>query len=237
MMANDLEIYNSEADNWWKTGGKLEVLKHFNTPRFSYFDNIITDWKAVRVLDIGCGGGFASEFMAEKGADVCGIDLSAKSIQTAEKHASDNGLEIDYRSGNANDLPYEDKTFDIVLCVDVLEHVPDLEKVISEIHRVLKDGGTFLFDTINKTFKSKFMMIWMLEYLLREIPRGVHDWNMFIKPETLTSRLTETGFKDVEIKGFDVKGKDKATGGFNVAINGNTSVMYIGSCRKEDGTA
>jgi 2-polyprenyl-6-hydroxyphenyl methylase/3-demethylubiquinone-9 3-methyltransferase len=200
MGPNDLEIYEREASNWWKPGSKLSTLYYFNPPRFSYFDRFIPNWENLKVLDVGCGGGFTSEFLAKRGAIVSGIDLSKSLIETAKKHAEENGLSIDYRQGRAENLEYENESFDVVICVDAVEHVSDLKKVISEIHRVLKKGGLFLFDTINKTFKSKFITIWLLEWILRKIPPGVHDWKMFIKPERLNSPLLETGFRISRLK-------------------------------------
>jgi 2-polyprenyl-6-hydroxyphenyl methylase/3-demethylubiquinone-9 3-methyltransferase len=232
IMPNDLEIYNRDASTWWTPGSRLYSLSYFNPPRFSYFDRFVLDWKGMKVLDVGCGGGFTSEFMAKKGAVVSGIDLSHASIEEARRHAASSELEIDYRHGPAEEIPYQDGTFDAVVCVDVLEHVRNVEKVILEVHRVLRDGGLFLFDTINKTPKSKIVMVWLLERLQRRVPKGAHDWRLFIRPERLAGMLRNAGFEDLDIKGFDVKGPDKDSGGFRVQINENKSVMYIGKCMK-----
>ncbi|MCP4551190.1 MAG: methyltransferase domain-containing protein, partial [Bacteroidetes bacterium] len=115
-----------------------------------------------------------------------------------------------------------------VICVDVLEHVSDLSKVIFEISRVLKNNGVFLFDTVNKTEESKFVMITILEDTLNEIPKGSHDWNKFIEPERLKSLLINTGFEEIDFKGFEAKDKDENTGFPKIEINDNISVMYIG---------
>ncbi len=230
--ANDLKIYDRHAENWWKVDTGLSGLKLLNPPRFVYFDNFVPDWTGIEVLDIGCGGGFSSEFLAKRGARVSGIDQSSKSIDVAKKHAGKNGLNIAYRHGKAEQLPYGENHFDVVVCVDVLEHVSDLGKVVSEAHRVLKMGGLFLFDSINKTFKAKFLMIWLLEYLARRLPKGTHDWNMFIPPDILVGILTDNRFQKIEIKGFDIKAKNPKTGALKVAINDNTAVFYIGKCIK-----
>jgi len=138
---------------------------------------------------------------------VSGIDQSLKCIIKAQEQAASSGLEIDYEHGFVEALPYPDNTFDIVICVDVLEHVADLHLAISEISRVLKPQGLFLFDTINRNFKSKLVMIWLLENILQEIPRGIHDWQKFIKPSELTDLMHSNGFTSIEIKGFDLFGE------------------------------
>lgn len=251
MKKNDLEFYDVNAAQWWNENEKIYALYHLNTPRFEFFDRYVEEWRGLKALDVGCGGGFSCEYMAKRGVKVSGIDLSQKCIQAAQDHAKLNNLEIDYRRGVAEQLPYEDNSFDVVICVDVLEHVADVKQVIAEIHRILKPQGLFFFDTINRNLKSKFVMIWMLENLLREIQPGVHDWEKFITPEEATSLLTGSKFEQVEIKGFDFFGSSpnidirefmreklnlyqeyKKTRVVPVKINENTSVMYIGKAVK-----
>lgn len=241
---NDLEFYNRVAEDWWKQRSKIYALYHLNLPRFEYFDRYITNWLGLKVLDVGCGGGFTSEFLAARGAIVSGIDQENKCIIKAKEHAIENNLTIDYQVGVAENLPYEDKRFDAVICVDVLEHVQDVKQTISEIYRVLKPGGFFGFDTINRTFKSKLMMIWLLENIFQEIPQGIHDWQKFIKPEELRQLMSENGLSDFDIKGFNIFGTSilaniksyfyyKKTGSFNIDINEDLSVMYIGKAEKK----
>ncbi len=141
MTTNELEVYEREADDWWSSESKMSILNSFNPPRFDYFDNFIGDWKGLKVIDVGCGGGFTSEYLAEKGANVYGIDMSPKLIEVAREHAQSRSLDIKYKQGTAEYLPFETETFDAVICVDVLEHVSDLSKVIFEISRVLKKLG------------------------------------------------------------------------------------------------
>lgn len=227
-MANNLDQYNKFGTSWWQKDGPFYVLNSMNQPRFEFFDRYISDWKGLKVLDVGCGGGFTCEFMAKRGAQVSGVDISDVSIATAKSHAAESGLSIDYRISKGEKLPHEDNTFDVVTCVDVLEHVEDVDQVVREIHRVLKPGGTFLFDTINKTFKSKFIMIWLLEYIKKEIPKGTHDWNMFIPPKQMENSLVSGNFQDIELAGFDVKGIDGKTKSIIAEVNNNLSVMYLG---------
>jgi 2-polyprenyl-6-hydroxyphenyl methylase/3-demethylubiquinone-9 3-methyltransferase len=232
MKHNDLTLYDAYAKSWWDPKDKFFALRQLNIPRFEYFDRFVSQWKGVRVLDVGCGGGFTAELLASRGAIVSGIDQSHLLIEAARIHSKTKGYDIDYRDGVGEKLPFADGSFDAVVCVDVLEHVDSVEQVVSEIARVLKPGGVFLFDTINRTFKSKFVMIWLLENILREIPRGVHDWNKFIKPEELTPVLSSSGFVNAKISGLQIKGKDKKSGRFKTSFSPDKSLMYIGVTTK-----
>jgi 2-polyprenyl-6-hydroxyphenyl methylase/3-demethylubiquinone-9 3-methyltransferase len=251
MKKNDLEYYDLNADKWWKQGETLHLSSHLNKSRFEWFKSYIPCWQGIKVLDIGCGGGLACEFLAKQKANVSGIDLSLNSIKIAEEHARESLLQIDYQCGVAEHLPYDENTFDVVVCFDVLEHVEDLSKVISEAYRVLKKKGLFFFDTINRTFQSKLIMIWLLEYVVRQIPCGLHDWNKFINPQELTDIMESTGFGDIVIKGFDLtdgtnfktirdiflkglnnQSQDEKAEFLKIRINDDTSVCYIGTAVK-----
>ena len=251
MTRNDLEYYDLNADKWWKEGEALYLSNYLNKSRFEFFESYVPNWQGIKVLDIGCGGGLACEFLAKRGAYVSGIDLSLNSIKAAQEHAKKSHLQIDYQCGVAENLPYEKNKFDIVVCFDVLEHVEDWQKVIREIYRVLNQNGIFLFDTINKTFKSKLIMIWLLEDVLKQLPRGLHDWNKFIEPQKLIDVMEKAGFGDVVVKGFDLTGgtnfktlrdivlrglskprEDGKVELFEIKINQDTSVWYIGKALK-----
>lgn len=251
MTKNDLKYYEINADKWWSEGETLYLSNYLNQSRFEFFENYSLNWQGMKVLDVGCGGGAACEFAAKLGAQVSGIDLSPNSIKAAQDHAIKSNLKIDYQSGIAEKLPYDDNTFDMVLCFDVLEHVDDWNKVVSEVYRVLNKEGLFLFDTINKTFKSKVIMIWLLEDILKQLPKGLHDWNKFITPQELITNMENTGFRDIVIKGFDMtdgtnfqtlinmvfqglnhQNKDNKFESFKIQINEDTSVWYIGKAVK-----
>lgn len=239
MKKNDLGFYDRSASQWWDTEAKIYALYHLNQPRFQFFDRYVSHWQCLKALDVGCGGGFSCEYMAARGVSVSGIDQSKKCIEAATQHAIISGFEIEYRCGVAEQMPYADQSFDVVVCVDVLEHVEDVNRVIAEIFRILKPNGLFFFDTINRNFKSRLVMIWLMENTLGEIEPGVHDWNKFIKPVEIVKLLHQSGFTDVEIKGFDIFGealrlnlsnylKYKKTGTFEITINDDTSINYIG---------
>lgn len=240
---NNLEIYDQFAGSWWNPNSQMYPLSYLNQPRFEFCDRYIADWRGLRVLDVGCGGGYTCEFLAAKQAIVSGIDQSQVCIDAAKIHAQSQGYQIDYQQGVAENMPYPDASFDAVICVDVLEHIADLQSTISEIHRILKPQGLFFFDTINRNFKSQLIMISLLEDILRKIPQGVHDWNKFIKPEELIPMMYQTGFSQVEVKGFDfltdIFSLDLGyhwevftTGKLKIRINEDTSLMYIGKAMK-----
>ncbi|NEQ50699.1 MAG: 3-demethylubiquinone-9 3-O-methyltransferase [Leptolyngbya sp. SIO3F4] len=244
MERNNLAFYDQQAAQWWSETATIFALNKLNPLRFEYFDRVISDWRGLKVLDVGCGGGYTCEFLAHRGAIVTGIDQSAACIEAAKEHSAAMGLTIDYRVGVGESLPFEDDCFDVVVCVDVLEHVESVAATVAEIGRVLKPKGLFCFDTINRTWQSRWMMIWLLEDVLRQIPRGIHDWEKFVKPEDLDNFLVKAGFTEVTIQGFDLFGRDPLaninnlmhfwrTGGFRVQFDDDTRVMYIGTaeCR------
>ena len=186
----NLAMYDTGADDWWTGKTRwLRLLNNMVPPRLAYFNPIVGDWRGKSVLDLGCGGGFMAEPLARQGARVIGVDPSAPAIAAAKRHAEESGLAIDYHVGTGERLPVADNAVDIVVCVDVLEHVHDLDAVIGEIRRVLKPGGLFLFDTINRTWLSKLVIVTLGEIVLRLGPRGTHDPALFIRPEELRAKL------------------------------------------------
>ncbi|MEM9808525.1 MAG: bifunctional 2-polyprenyl-6-hydroxyphenol methylase/3-demethylubiquinol 3-O-methyltransferase UbiG, partial [Cyanobacteria bacterium P01_D01_bin.56] len=208
MERNNLAFYDQQATQWWSETATIFPLSKLNPLRFEYFDRVIPDWQGLKVLDVGCGGGYTCEFLAQRGAVVTGIDQSAACIEVAKDHSKQMGLTIDYRVGVGENLPFEDDSFDGVVCVDVLEHVESPAATVAEIGRVLKPGGVFCFDTINRTWQSRWLMIWLLEDVLRQIPQGVHDWEKFVQPEELDKFLVEAGFTKVTMQGFDLFGRN-----------------------------
>jgi 2-polyprenyl-6-hydroxyphenyl methylase/3-demethylubiquinone-9 3-methyltransferase len=153
---------------------------------------------------VGCGGGYLSEELAKIGLDVTGLDPSPRTIETARTHAAQEGLTIDYREGCGEELPFASHRFDFVCCCDVLEHVDDFSLVIKEIARVLKPGGVFFYDTINRTLLSKLIMINIMQdwKATAFLDPGIHSWSMFIKPQELLPVLTEHQLVNQDIKGL-----------------------------------
>lgn len=209
-MPIDNEVYDREGEGWWDEDNPLNILHGSLTPgRFAYFrqvlrDRMRLDLAGVRALDIGCGGGFLAEEFARLGCRVVGVDPSAVSIETARRHATASGLTIDYRTGTGEHLPVADGEFDLAYCCDVLEHVSDLDAVISETSRALKPTGLFLFDTINRTLASKVLAIKVMQEwrLTRFVDTAIHEWDMFIKPQELAEALNRSGLRMEEVVGL-----------------------------------
>jgi 2-polyprenyl-6-hydroxyphenyl methylase / 3-demethylubiquinone-9 3-methyltransferase len=191
----DNEIYDRIGQTWWDERSVLNFLHGMTTGRFAYFREVLTQRcngriAGLRTADIGCGGGFLAEEFARLGCDVVGVDPSAVSIEAAREHAAASSLNILYRVGTGERLPLEDGTFDVAYCCDVLEHVSDLDRVVSETARVLKPGGLYLFDTVNRTLQSKLMVKMSQDWpLTRTVDAELHDWQMFIKPAELELTL------------------------------------------------
>jgi 2-polyprenyl-6-hydroxyphenyl methylase/3-demethylubiquinone-9 3-methyltransferase len=195
----DNNIYNLDGDRWWSPDFSLNLIRTvFNPVRVSYTRKIIEqffkiDPGKISVLEVGCGGGILSEEIARMGFATTGIDPSESSLKTAAEHSKKANLKIRYVSGIGENLPFSANSFDVVLCCDVLEHVHDLPKVISEISRVLKNGGLFIYDTFNRTFFSKISAIKILQEWKRWaiMPPNLHVWEMFIKPSEIIALLKE----------------------------------------------
>jgi 2-polyprenyl-6-hydroxyphenyl methylase/3-demethylubiquinone-9 3-methyltransferase len=208
-MAVDNELYDRPGDIWWDESQPLNAIRtSINPARLQYFARAFAsrhlDPAGKVMIDIGCGGGLMAEEMARAGAAVIGIDPSQNSLATARDHAAASGLRIDYRRGSGEAVPCEDECADIVYCLDVLEHVHDLDAVISETARVLKPGGLYIYDTINRTRQSKLIMIKLSQDWAATawMPRNLHDWNMFITPAELHATLARHGLQNQDMVGM-----------------------------------
>ena len=228
---NDLTIYDQVADSWWtKQTRWVRTLAKMVPARLRFFDRLI-DWSGKDVLDLGCAGGFMSEALARRGAEVTGIDPAAQAIAAAKTHAEQEGLAIRYDVGVGEHLPYPANAFDAVVCVDVLEHVEDLEKVIAESARVLKPGGLFLFDTINRNFLARFVVISMAEDLLKLLPKGTHDPARFIRPKELRALFERHDLTPNDFTGLGPRWIDRQ-GDFTFGRLPFTGILYMGSASK-----
>jgi 2-polyprenyl-6-hydroxyphenyl methylase/3-demethylubiquinone-9 3-methyltransferase len=235
-MRNDLTIYDKMADHWWSDEIRwVRTLKNMVPGRLSWMDKQI-DWVGKDVLDLGCAGGFMSEALDARGARVTGIDPAAEAIKAARAHAMQAGRNIRYDVGIGEALPYPDASFDAVVCVDVLEHVQDLAKVLAQTARVLRPGGVFLFDTINRTWLARLATITMAEDILRVLPRGTHDPALFIKPQELRLALDQAGLVPGPIVGLGPRGIN-SRGDLTFGRVPMTAVLYLGSARKVGGDA
>jgi 2-polyprenyl-6-hydroxyphenyl methylase/3-demethylubiquinone-9 3-methyltransferase len=205
--------FEAMAAEWWDPDGKFKPLHMLNPCRLDYITAQIAaefgrDMKAdrpfegLRLLDIGCGGGLLSEPMARLGADVVGADAAERNIPVARVHAEQSGLEIDYRHTTAEALAAAGERFDVVLNMEVVEHVPDPLAYLSACQALLKPGGLMICSTINRNPKSFAMAIVGAEYVMRWLPKGTHEWSKFITPDELFDLLRQAGMTPVDRKGF-----------------------------------
>ena len=208
-MPIDNAIYDQHAHLWWDENSYLSLLRtSLNPARFGYFRKVLAqlniDPRGKRTLDVGCGGGLLAEEFARLGCVVSGVDPSFESLAVARVHAEHSGVGIDYCLGRGESLPFVDGSFDIVYCCDVLEHVDDLDAALSESARVLKPGGLYLFDTINRTLMSWLAVIFVAQQfpLTRIFPPGTHAWQKFITLHALSISLRSHGIAAAEFVGL-----------------------------------
>ena len=206
----EIEKFNKIAEEWWNPNGKFKPLHKFNPIRIEYIkNNIIKDFdissnqkplKGINILDIGCGGGLLSEPLARLGANVVGIDASKKNIDIAEHHLKKSNLSIEYHNASPENFFYK-KKFDVILNMEIVEHVEDIPQFIYQSAKFLKEKGIMFVATLNQTLKSYVFAIIGAEYILRWLPIGTHDWNKFVKPEKLESICNENSLKLKKIDG------------------------------------
>ena len=232
----EIEKFSKMAAEWWDPEGKFKPLHKFNPIRIKYIkDNIIYSFKLkskeqplqkINILDIGCGGGLLSEPMSRLGANVTGIDASDKNIKIAKLHAKKNKLNINYFCSSPEKLKIK-KKFDVILNMEIIEHVEDINFFIKSCSKLLKKNGLMFVATLNKTLKSYVFAIIGAEYVLRWLPIGTHDWEKFVKPEDLKNILSKNNLKIEKIDGmnFDIF-KDEWS------ISKDTSINYIAKSLK-----
>ncbi|RCS22488.1 bifunctional 2-polyprenyl-6-hydroxyphenol methylase/3-demethylubiquinol 3-O-methyltransferase UbiG [Phyllobacterium salinisoli] len=210
--AADVERFSRIAAEWWNPQGKFRPLHKFNPTRLAYIKEEICaafardplaprPFEGLRILDIGCGGGLLCEPMARLGATVIGADASQTNIEVAKVHAAESGLAIDYRSTTAEALAEAGERFDIVLNMEVVEHVADVDLFISACGAMVKPGGLMFVATINRTLKALGLAIIGAEYLLRWLPRGTHQYEKLVRPEELEKALQTAGLKIIDRQG------------------------------------
>jgi 2-polyprenyl-6-hydroxyphenyl methylase/3-demethylubiquinone-9 3-methyltransferase len=205
--------FEAMAAEWWDPNGKFKPLHMLNPCRLDYitsqiaaeFDRDLTQpmpFKCLRILDIGCGGGLLSEPMARLGATVVGADAAPRNIPVAQVHAEQSGLQIDYRHTTAEDLAAAGEQFDVVLNMEVVEHVSDPQGYLTACQMLLKSNGLMICSTLNRNPKSFVMAIIGAEYVMRWLPKGTHDWNKFITPDELYALIRGAGLEPVDKKGM-----------------------------------
>ncbi len=227
----EVEKFSKIAEEWWNPAGKFKPLHNFNPIRIKYIrDNIIKDFsirsvdrpfKNLNILDIGCGGGLLSEPMCRLGASVVGIDASKKNIGVATLHAKKNNLKIDYRVASPEKLKTKIR-FDVILNMEIVEHVEDIDFFIKESSKLLKKNGIMFIATLNKTLKSYVFAIIGAEYILKWLPIGTHDWEKFIKPDDLIKISKRNNLSLKKLDGMKFNILDNSW-----KVDSDTSVNYI----------
>jgi len=227
----EIEKFSKMAAEWWDPSGKFKPLHKFNPIRIKYIkENIINSFKLktnqkpldkINILDIGCGGGLLSEPMTRLGANVTGIDASSKNINIAKLHAKKNKLKINYICSSPEKLKIQ-KKFDVILNMEIVEHVEDINFFINSCSKLLKKNGLMFVATLNKTLKSYMFAIVGAEYVLRWLPIGTHDWEKFVRPEDLKKILSKNNLKLEKLDGMN----------FNIikdewSVSSDTSINYI----------
>jgi 2-polyprenyl-6-hydroxyphenyl methylase/3-demethylubiquinone-9 3-methyltransferase len=204
----DNDLYNRMASSWWSEDGLLNMLKTSVNPwRVPYFQRMLAqlqiDPPGKSALDVGAGGGLLAEEFALMGFRVTGIDPSEQSIEAARAHARQSSLEIDYRVGYGDMLSFPNESFEVAYCCDVLEHIQNWDAVVGEVARILKPGGVFFYDTINRTRFSKIVAIKLMQewQFTRYAPPNLHVWEMFITPDELNASFARHGLQNREIVG------------------------------------
>ena len=231
--ADEVARFSAMADEWWDPTGKFKPLHKFNPIRLGYirdrlcahFDRdprSLTPLDGLTLLDVGCGGGLLSEPLARMGAIVTGIDASEKNIGTARAHAARSDVEIDYRCSTAEDLMAAGETFDIVLSLEVVEHVADVDLFLDSCTALVRDGGAMILATLNRTPKAFMFGIVGAEYVMRWLPRGTHDWKKFVRPSELSRGLRRNGVDVLDISGLSFNPLSDEW-----RVSGDVSVNYI----------
>ena len=199
----ELAKFAALAHRWWDPAGEFKPLHEINPLRLAWIERIAGDLRGKRVVDIGCGGGILSEAMAVKGAHVMGIDLADKALGVARLHKLESGTNVDYRLVAAETLAAESPAaFDVVTCMEMLEHVPGPASIVAAAAKLAKPGGVVVFSTLNRNPKSYLFAVIGAEYILGLLPRGTHDWARFIKPSEIAAWSRRVGLDLIELIGM-----------------------------------
>jgi len=229
MNADPLEIqkFSDVAHHWWDLTSEFRPLHEINPLRLEWI-NSHAPLSGAKVIDVGCGGGILAESMAKKGANVTGIDLSEKALGVADLHSLESALTINYQHIAAEDMAAkEPASFDVVTCMEMLEHVPDPASIVQACAQLVKPGGQVFFSTLNRNPKSYLYAVLGAEYLLQMLPKGTHDYGKFITPAELASAIRHAGLELQSLRGMSYNPLTKI-----YSMNSDTSVNYLVACRR-----
>jgi 2-polyprenyl-6-hydroxyphenyl methylase / 3-demethylubiquinone-9 3-methyltransferase len=221
----ELRKFSDLAHRWWDPMSEFRPLHTINPVRLAWIESAV-GVQGKRVLDVGCGGGILAEAMASKGAQVTGIDLADKALAVAKLHSLESGIPVEYRAISAEALAQESpRAFDVVTCMEMLEHVPDPASVVNACAQLVKPGGAVFFSTINRNAKAYAMAIVGAEYVLGLLPKGTHDYAKLIKPSELAEYARRAGLEVHEIRGMSYQPFTH-----KAALNNDASVNYLMRC-------
>jgi 2-polyprenyl-6-hydroxyphenyl methylase/3-demethylubiquinone-9 3-methyltransferase len=224
----ELDKFSQLAHRWWDPNSEFKPLHDINPLRLEWIDRLCGGVSGKRIVDVGCGGGILAESMAARGATVTGIDLSEKALKVARLHQLETGVQVDYRHIAAEALAEEQpETFDVVTCMEMLEHVPDPVSILAACRALVKPGGWVFLSTLNRNPKSYLFAIIGAEYVLNMLPKGTHDWSKFLKPHELASYARQVGLDPVELMGMTYNPFSKT-----YKLERDTDVNYLLACRR-----
>ena len=225
----EIDKFQSIASRWWDTESEFKPLHDINPLRCNYIEQRSNGLKDKRVLDIGCGGGILAEALTLRGANVTGIDMADMSLKVAKMHLHESQLDVDYQLTTAEAFSENNAgSFDVVTCLEMLEHVPDPESIVASAARLLKPGGDLFFSTINRNPKSFALAILGAEYLLNMVPKGTHDYKRFIKPSELASTIRANELSLLDITGITYNPFTK-----NYKLSRDIDVNFILHCTSQ----
>jgi len=225
----ELDKFSTLAHRWWDPNSEFKPLHQINPLRLGWIERLSGGLVGKRILDIGCGGGILSESMARLGAQVTGIDLAEKPLKVAQLHALEAGVSVDYQAIAAEDLAQTaPASFDVVTCMEMLEHVPDPASTVRACATLVKPGGSVFFSTINRNPKSYLFAVIGAEYVLGLLPKGTHDYQKFIKPSELARYAREAGLESDELLGMSYNPFTQT-----YKLGTDTDVNYLMAYRKE----
>jgi 2-polyprenyl-6-hydroxyphenyl methylase / 3-demethylubiquinone-9 3-methyltransferase len=226
----EIAKFNDIASRWWDPAGEFKPLHLLNPVRLSYISDELQGLFGKKVVDVGCGGGILAESMARSGADVTGLDMAEDSLNVARLHALEAGVTVNYQQATAEHYATEhSKQFDVVTCMEMLEHVPEPLSVIQACADLAKPGGTLFFSTLNKSWKAYLLAIIGAEHVMKLVPKGTHEFNKFIRPSTLMRYLEQAGLEVTDATGLHF---NPINNSFNTGPG--LEVNYIVVARKPD---
>ena len=224
----EIDKFSALASRWWDPESEFKPLHAINPLRLEWIQECAGSLAGRKVLDVGCGGGILSEAMARSGADVTGIDLADKSLKIARLHGLESGVKVEYRKVPVEELAAEQPgQYDVVTCMEMLEHVPDPASIVRACSALVKPGGWVFFSTLNRNAKSFVFAIIGAEYVLRLLPRGTHTYDQFIKPSELSAAARGAGLEPVSMRGMEYNPITQI-----YSLSSDTSVNYLMATRK-----